>query len=235
MVTEEMRALMGRLGYTFKDELLLLKALTHTSYANEHRKMKTGHNERLEFLGDAVLEAVSSEYLYGRYPTRGEGDLSRRRAEMVCESSLAIAARKLDIPPMLRLGHGEEAMGGRGKDSIISDAVEAIIGAIYLDGGFSFAREFILTHILRVLENETLYSDVKTELQELLQTKTENVTYELQGEIGPEHEKVFRMAAVFKGEVIGIGEGRTKKAASQAAARDALARINGEQNVSETD
>ncbi len=177
-------------GYHFKDRKLLLTALTHTSYANEHRRENVRHNERLEFLGDAVLETVSSEYL--------------------------------GLPDYLRLGRGEEQMGGRLKDSIISDAVESLIGAMYLDGGFDCARTFILEHILGDLRKEDLYRDNKTALQELVQQDGGKIEYVLVGEDGPDHAKTFTISVLINGEEAGRGEGRTKKAASQKAAKAAL-------------
>lgn len=217
-----MTELERRLGYTFEDPSLLRTALTHTSYANEHRREKAVHNERLEFLGDAVLELVSSEYLYTKYPQMGEGEMSKKRASMVCEPSLAKCARGLELPGCLRLGHGEEQMGGREKDSIISDAMEAVIGAVFLDGGFDQARQLVLDHILLDLREEDLFRDRKTRLQELVQEKGRHVTYELTGESGPAHRKVFCVDAVIDGRVLGSGTGRTKKAAAQAAAEEAI-------------
>ena len=209
-------------GYHFKDRKLLLTALTHTSYANEHRRENVRHNERLEFLGYAVLETVSSEYLFKKYPEKGEGELSTTRASMVCEPSLAICARDLGLPDYLRLGRGEEQMGGRLKDSIISDAVESLIGAMYLDGGFDCARTFILEHILGDLRKEDLYRDNKTALQELVQQDGGKIEYVLVGEDGPDHAKTFTISVLINGEEAGRGEGRTKKAASQKAAKAAL-------------
>ncbi len=212
-------------GYHFKDRKLLLTALTHTSYANEHRRENVRHNERLEFLGDAVLEAVSSEYLFKKYPEKGEGELSTTRASMVCEPSLAICARDLGLPEYLRLGRGEEQMGGRTKDSIISDAVESLIGAMYLDGGFECARTFILEHILGDLKKEDLYRDNKTALQELVQQDGGKIEYVLVGEEGPDHAKTFTISVLVNGVEAGRGEGRTKKAASQKAALSALGKM----------
>lgn len=214
-----------RIGCQFHDRSLLELAVTHTSYANEHRREHTAHNERLEFLGDAVLETVSSEYLYIKYPDLGEGKLSKMRASMVCEPSLAIVAKRMGLPAFLRLGRGEETMGGREKDSITSDAVESVIGAIYLDSGFETAKEFILKHILNDLKTEELYYDNKTRLQEYVQERGMKLEYALLSEQGPDHMKVFRISAVIDGESYGIGEGRTKKAASQNAARAALERL----------
>ena len=214
-----------KIDYHFKDRSLLELAVTHTSYANEHRRENIAHNERIEFLGDAVLETVSSEYLYLKYPELGEGKLSKMRASMVCEPSLAIIAKRLTLPQFLRLGKGEEAMGGREKDSITSDAVESVSGAIYLDSGFESAKSFILKHILGDLKREELYYDNKTRLQEYVQERGMKLEYVLVSAEGPDHMKVFRIAAVIDGENYGIGEGRTKKAASQNAARAALEKL----------
>jgi len=212
----------GKIGYSFGDKGLLATALTHTSYANEHRKQKVRHNERLEFLGDAVLEAVSSDYLFKLYPDKGEGELSRIRASMVCEPSLAICFKELKLQEELRLGNGEIAIGGMEKDSITSDAMEAVIGAIYLDGGFEAAKEFVTRCVLNTLKPEDLARDDKTVLQEIVQEKGGSVTYVLTGESGPDHDKCFSVEARIGEKVIGKGEGRTKKAASKAAAAAAL-------------
>lgn len=208
--------------YRFHNRDLLLTAVTHTSYANEHRKEGCRHNERLEFLGDAVLEIISSEYLFLKYPDKEEGELSKIRASMVCEPSLAKCARDLGLPRYLRLGKGEDRMGGRRKDSITSDATEAVIGAIYLDGGFEEAKKFVMKHILLDLQEEDLFVDDKTRLQELVQEQNTRVEYKLLAEEGPDHNKTFRCAAVVDGKTIGIGSGRTKKAAEQSAALEAL-------------
>lgn len=224
-MNDHLQALEERLGYHFRDRNLLLQALTHTSFANEHKKQGIGHNERLEFLGDAVLETISSEYLYKTYPKLLEGELSKIRASMVCEPSLAICARFLGLPDYLRLGKGEELMGGRKKESIISDAMEAVIGAMYLDGGFTTTKAFVEEHVLRHLKNEELYRDNKTHLQEIVQEAGKRVEYVILEESGPDHDKSFTVAAVLEGATIGVGTGRTKKAASQAAAEAALRKM----------
>ncbi len=211
-----------KIEYQFQNRSLLLTAVTHTSYANEHRKEKAVHNERLEFLGDAVLEVVSSEYLFHKYPKKQEGELSKIRASMVCEPSLAKCARDLDLPRYLRLGKGEELMGGREKDSITSDATEAVIGAIYLDGGFEAAKTFVMNYILLELSEEDLFKDAKTRLQELIQEQNKKVEYTILSEEGPDHDKHFTAGVFVDGKRIGIGDGRTKKAAEQAAARGAI-------------
>ena len=219
----ELKELEKRIGYTFQDKSLLLLALTHTSYANEHRKQGCHHNERLEFLGDAVLETVSSEYLYKKFPERMEGELSKLRASMVCEPALAYCARNMGLPDFILLGRGEEMTGGRERDSIISDATEALIGAIYLDGGFNKAKEFILSFILDDVETRRLFVDCKTILQEIAQSKTgRSLEYVLVREDGPDHDKHFTVHVRMDGEVLGRGEGHTKKAAEQAAAYEAV-------------
>ena len=223
---KDLAELCERAGYHFQNEKLLVTALTHTSYANEHRRQGCHHNERMEFLGDAVLELVSSEFLYNKYSKMEEGDLSKVRAGMVCEPSLAKCARDIGLPEFLRRGKGEEQMGGRQKDSIISDALEAFIGAIFLDGGFEEARSFVRAHILLDLSEEDLFSDKKTVLQELLQAKGLSASYELIDESGPAHDKRFRIAVAAGGDVLGEGEGKTKKAAAQAAAEEALRAMN---------
>ncbi|MDO5702823.1 MAG: ribonuclease III [Lachnospiraceae bacterium] len=212
----------GRIGYHFTDRGLLVTALTHTSFANEHRRRDCPHNERLEFLGDAVLEVVTSEFLYNNYPDMEEGRMSKTRASMVCEPSLARCARDLGLPQFIRLGNGEEQMGGRRKDSIISDALEAVIGAVFCDGGFDEARRFVLDFVLGELRTEDLFKDRKTALQEILQEKNLGVEYRLVGESGPAHNKEFLVAAVIDGEVMGTGTGKSKKAAEQAAAEQAI-------------
>ncbi len=211
-----------KIEYHFQDKALLEAAVTHTSYANEHRREGCRHNERLEFLGDAVLEVVSSEYLFHKYPKKQEGELSKMRASMVCEPSLAKCARDLGLAAFLRLGKGEEQMGGREKDSITSDATEALIGAIYLDGGFEAAKKFVLHYILLDLQEADLFKDAKTRLQELIQERNRKVEYRILSETGPDHNKSFIAAAFVEGRKIGEGQGRTKKAAEQDAARQAI-------------
>ncbi len=217
-----MRALQERLGYAFRDPTLLENALTHSSYANERR----GHsNERLEFLGDSVLGMVTAEKLYHTFPDLPEGRLSRLRAELVCEQALHAVALDLRLGDYLRLGKGEEHSGGRTRPSILADAVEAIIAAMFLDGGLQPAKNFILSHILAGLEAGEMHhvADYKTELQEQVQKKADqHLRYELVGESGPDHRKQFVMAVYLNDAEIGRGEGRSKKEAEQAAARAAL-------------
>ena len=224
---KKLKELEQRIGYTFQDQKLLEHSMRHSSYANEKHMKKTECNERLEFLGDAVLELVSSEFLFFENPNMPEGELTRTRASMVCEPSLAFCARELNLGEYLLLGKGEEHTGGRFRDSITSDALEALIGAIYLDGGFANAKEFILRFVLNDLENKKLFYDSKTILQELVQGEfSETVSYKLLKEEGPDHNKSF-FVAVYIGEMAyGEGQGRTKKAAEQQAAYQAILELN---------
>ena len=212
-----------KLGYTFQDRKLLEHALCHSSYANERHWDKLMNNERLEFLGDAVLELATSEFLYQNYPTMPEGEATRTRASIVCEQTLALCARDLGLGEWLRLGKGEELTGGRDRDSITSDAMEALLGAIYLDGGFANAKEFVHRFILNDIEHKKLFYDSKTILQEQIQSETEEpIHYELVKEEGPDHNKRFTVNVMLKEKVLGSGSGRTKKAAEQEAAYRAL-------------
>ena len=211
------------IGYTFRNKKLLKQALTHSSYANEKKLGKLGCNERLEFLGDAVLELVSSDVLYAKFPQIPEGELTKKRASLVCEPSLAYCARQFDLPKYLLLGRGEDMTGGRMRDSIVSDATEALLGAIYLDGGFEKAREFVLKFILNDMEHKQLFYDSKTILQELVQeTGRQTVEYVLTKETGPDHNKQFSVDVLINGTPAGSGTGHTKKAAEQAAAYQAI-------------
>ncbi|MDD3338238.1 MAG: ribonuclease III [Lachnospiraceae bacterium] len=223
---EKLKELERKIGYTFQDYQLLVCAMTHTSYANEHKRERIHHNERLEFLGDAVLELVSSEFLFKGNQDKPEGELTRMRASMVCEPTLALCARDWDLGTYLLLGKGEDATGGRGRDSIVSDAVEALIGAIYLDGGFANAKEFIMNYILNDIEEKQLFYDSKTILQEITQGQFgQNVNYELIGEEGPDHNKTFTVEVSIKDKKLGSGSGRTKKAAEQEAAYQAIRKL----------
>ncbi len=218
-----MENLQKRIGYHFKDIALLKRALTHSSYVNEQRINKNGDYERLEFLGDAVLELVSSEFLFHEHPEVPEGELTKMRASMVCEPSLAFCARDIELGNFILLGKGEENTGGRGRDSITSDVMEAVTGAIFLDGGMEPAKAFIHRFILSDLEDKQLFYDSKSNLQELIQGKLKkDFQYELLEESGPEHNKLFKVAVRMENEVLGEGAGRTKKAAEQQAAYKAL-------------
>ena len=221
-----LRTLEERIGYQFRDETLLRQALTHSSFTNEQKINKAKNYERLEFLGDAVLELVSSEFLFREHPEVPEGELTKLRASMVCEPSLAFCARDLELGEFIRLGKGEESTGGRRRDSITSDAIEAVIGAIYLDGGMTAAKAFIDRFILSDLEDKQLFYDSKSNLQELVQGKfRQELSYRLLDESGPEHDKTFRVSVHMGEEVLGEGQGRTKKAAEQQAAYKALLQL----------
>ena len=201
---------------------LLKNALTHSSYANEKKTGNYKDNERLEFLGDAVLELTSSEFIYTGNPDMNEGKMTRLRASIVCEPTLAMCARQIHLQEYIMLGKGEDLTGGRTRDSIISDALEALIGAIYLDGGFANAKEFIHRFVLNDLENKQLFYDSKTILQEVVQAHGLEVEYELTGEEGPEHDKKFHVIAKAGDLFVVKGTGHTKKAAQQQAAYNAL-------------
>ena len=224
-----MKDLEEKLGYTFQDRKLLEGALYHSSYANENRGRGIASNERLEFLGDAVLGMVVADHLYRAYPDMPEGELTRTRAALVCEGSLVKVARELSLGDYLKLGKGESAGGGRRRPSIQADAVEAIIAAIYLDGGIGSARKMIQRFILSrnpgdVTENQ----DYKTALQELVQKESgQELSYHLVGESGPDHDKRFAIQVTLNGKVIGHGEGRSKKEGEQMAAQEAIKNLNG--------
>ena len=220
-----LNALEERLAYRFHDLALLDTALTHTSYVKGDGRA-SAHNERLEFLGDAVLELCTSEYLYLRFPEYDEGAMTRLRAQAVCESALHEVARDYDLGALLLLGRGEDHSGGREKPSILSDAVEAVIGALYIDGGMEVAKEFIMRFVHRSVEDAMagrLIKDHKTMLQEYVQKRHMGpIVYELTGSSGPDHNKTFSMRVLVAGETAGAGEGRTKQEAGQQAARAAL-------------
>ena len=223
---ESLHQLEERLGYRFNDPSLLRGALYHSSYANEHRTMGISSNERLEFLGDAVLGFVSAEHLYRKHPDLPEGELTRIRAALVCEESLHEVAQSLQRGDFLLLGKGEESGGGRRRPSILADAVEAVLAAVYLDGGIDKARELIHRVLLDKEQEQVVESrrrDCKTELQELVQRKpNQELHYALVSESGPDHAKVFAVAVTLNGQTIGLGSGHSKKEAEQSAARSAL-------------
>jgi len=227
-------ALENKIGYHFADSSILLHALSHSSYANEMRMNKEKNNERLEFLGDAVLELVTSEYVYKEYANLTEGDLTKLRASIVCEQTLSACARDLNIGIYLLLGKGEDFSGGRERDSILSDALEAVIGGIYLDGGFTNAKEFITSFILEDLKDKDLFFDSKTILQEMIQNgnNKQKIHYELLSEEGPDHNKTFTIAVCVENDEIGCGSGRTKKAAEQEAAYQAIQKLQNGQTHS---
>ena len=225
-----MQPLEEKLGYTFQDKRLLENALTHSSYANEHRGAGICSNERLEFLGDAVLEVVSSEFLFLNHPDMPEGEMTKLRASLVCEPALAYCAEAISLGDYLILGKGEDMTGGRERASVTSDAMEAMIGAIYLDGGFANAKEYIDRFILNDIENKQLFFDSKTILQEIVQGEMEcEPVYELTGEEGPNHNKKFTVQVLIREQVYGTGSGRTKKAAEQEAAYRAIIALRGKQ------
>ncbi len=211
------------IGYKFKNKEHLELALMHSSYGNNKRWGDHVCNERIEFLGDAVLELLSSQYLYENYPNEPEGELTRIRASLVCEQSLAACSRTIRLGEFIYLGRGEEVSGGRERESIVSDALEALIGAIYLDGGFANAKEFVERFVLNDIENRQLFYDSKTILQELVQKYfKDRLEYVHVGERGPDHDKTFIVNIVFDGNVISEGEGRNKKRAEQEAAYKAI-------------
>ena len=221
----DVKELQNRIGYAFRDEKLMENALTHSSYANERGKSRAFSNERLEFLGDSVLGFVTAEYLFEKYPSRPEGEMTRIRAELVCEQSLAATAEVLELGSVLLLGKGEEQNGGRTRKSILADAVEALLAAIYLDGGIVPARAFVLDHILA--EKPTELTDYKTALQELVQsTGGVSPQYKIIDEYGPDHAKTFVARVEIEGEPAGEGSGRTKKEAEQSAAKAAMESLN---------
>ena len=218
-----MKTLEERLGYQFKNRALLENALTHSSYANEHREAGLTSNERLEFLGDSVLGMVVADHLFREHPDMPEGELTRTRAALVCEGSLVEVARNLELGKYLRLGKGEDAGGGRERPSILADATEAVLAALYLDGGIAQARRAIRTLILGNEEEMSASRDYKTALQELVQRESgRTLHYRLVGESGPDHAKCFSVEVELDGVTVGAGEGRTKKAAEQNAARAAI-------------
>ncbi|MDO4345152.1 MAG: ribonuclease III [Eubacteriales bacterium] len=219
-----------KIGYRFENRELIENALRHSSYANEHRKSNLKDNERLEFLGDAVLELSSSEFLFRTYADMKEGDMTKLRASIVCEPTLAQCAAAIELGSFLRLGRGEELTGGRLRDSVVSDAMEALIGAIYLDGGFASAKEFVERFILNDVEHKKLFFDSKTILQEIVQStyKGEQMSYRLLREEGPEHSKTF-VVQLFIGEKgFEEGRGRTKKSAEQEAAYRTIITLKGQ-------
>ena len=225
-----MTTLEEKLGYTFQNTALLENALTHSSCANESRG-KLQSNERLEFLGDSILGMVVADHLYRNHPDLPEGELTRVRATLVCEKSLCDLARAIHLGDYLRLGRGEDLSGGRDRPSILADAFEAVIAAIYLDGGMEAASAFILRNMSSLLSNRTYtpFVDYKTRLQEIVQQNPEDqLEYRLAGEEGPDHAKIFTVQVILDNNVFSTGRGRSKKAAEQDAAKEAL-RLMGEE------
>ena len=219
---EKIKELEEKIGYEFKKKELIWQALTHSSFSNEQKINKYKNYERLEFLGDAVLELLSSQFFFETYPDMPEGEMTKLRSSMVCELALAYCARDISLGDYLLLGKGEEITGGRTRDSIISDVMEAVIGALYLDGGLSEADAFVKKYILSDLESKQLFFFFLTILQEEVQRDGQSLTYELVSETGPDHDKVFMVEARIDGQTVGKGQGRNKKSAQQQAAYQAL-------------
>lgn len=225
MIEERLTELEEKIQYRFRNRLLLRQALTHSSYANEQKINKFEDYERLEFLGDAVLELVSSDFLFREEREMAEGQLTRRRSSIVCEPALAFCARDIALEKYILLGKGEETTGGRNRDSIVSDVMEAVIGAIYVDSGIEAASEFVHRFVLSDLEHKQLFYDAKTILQEIIQQEgKEPLHYELLKEEGPEHAKTFLVEVRVGDRKLGSGSGHSKKAAEQQAAYQALLR-----------
>ncbi len=225
-----MEALEKNLNYQFNNKELLLNALTHSSYANEARRGITS-NERLEFLGDSVLSVIVADYLYKNFASLPEGELTKLRASLVCEKSLCSFSRELQIGKFLRLGKGEEKNGGKERDSILADAFEAVLAAMYLDGGIEVARKHVMRFILDELKHtdDEVFKDYKTALQEIIQRNPEeSVSYFLTDEKGPDHDKVFTVEVRLNSNVIGTGKGKSKKQAEQMAAKQALSLMGAE-------
>lgn len=219
-----METLEKNLNYSFKNKDLLINALTHSSYANEVRN-GVSSNERLEFLGDSVLSVIVADYLYKQFQNLPEGELTKLRASLVCEKSLCGFSRELELGRYLRLGKGEDKGGGRERDSILADAFEAVLAAIYLDGGLEISRKHVMRFILSELKHtdDEVFKDYKTTLQEIIQRNPEeSVKYILTGESGPDHDKIFEVEVHLNSNVIGVGKGRNKKQAEQMAAKEAL-------------
>ena len=215
------------IGYQFRNIQLLQNALAHSSYANERWHNGLLSNERLEFLGDSVLGMLVAEYLYRTFPDRPEGELTRMRADMVCEQTLAAVANRIGLGEHLLLGHGEERLGGRSRESILADAVESVIAACFLDGGLNAAAKFVQQFILVEVPVKKLNNvDYKTSLQELVQQKKNQVlSYALVGQSGPDHDKQFDVEVMLNGTVVGRGSGRSKKRAEQMAAKSAMEQL----------
>lgn len=220
----------AKIEYKFNNVELLNWALTHSSYANEHKRFKITYNERLEFLGDSVLGLIVSDYIFIKYSNYPEGELTKLRATVVCEPSLSYVAKQIDLGKYMLLGKGEEVTGGRERVSILADAFEALIGSIYLDGRFNNAKIFVLKYMTGIIENAVdgreLFIDYKTQLQEILQKKTKSkIEYKIISEEGPDHNKVFHTEVMVKNKTLGKGYGKSKKEAEQNAAKIALERM----------
>lgn len=218
----DINGLENKIGYIFKDKSLPEMAITHSSYANERKINKSADYERLEFLGDAVLELTVSEFLYENYPGKKEGEMTRCRAALVCEPTLAACARSYSLPDFLLLGKGEAAAGGKERDSILCDVFEAIAGAIYLDGGYEESKKYIYRFVLENWENKALFVDSKTILQERVQKYGGSIEYRTVAEEGPANEKLYVEELLIDGKVVASAQGRSKKAAQQQAAYNYL-------------
>ncbi len=220
----------SKLNYSFKEKNYLLRALTHSSYSNENKKEKLKNNERLEFLGDSVLGLIISEYLFSHYSNLEEGQLTKIRAKIVCEASLGEASRNLKLGEYMLFGRGEELTGGRERTSILSDAFEALIAAIFLDGGMASARNFVLKSLEAVIEDAVqgkLFIDYKTRLQEVIQVQKGNrIKYDIVKEEGPDHAKIFYTEVRLNDMIIGVGSGHSKKESEQEAAKEGLKRLS---------
>lgn len=222
-----LNALEQKIGYSFKNSRWLTLALTHSSYANEHKAHGVACNERLEFMGDSVLGFISAEYLYSKFISKPEGELSKLRSSLVCETALDMYAKQIELGKYLLLGHGEDLAGGRTRPSILADAFEALIAAIYMDGGIDCAKKFVLPFIEQAIaNNETTHAlnrDYKTALQEIAQKNPgEIISYAVVGETGPDHNKCFSVNVYLNSNLLASGEGRSKKEAEQDAAKQAL-------------
>lgn len=227
---KEIQKLEQTLGYTFANRSLLLHALTHSSFVNESRETGVSSNERLEFLGDSVLGMIMAEHLFDTFSHTPEGELSKLRASVVCEDSLARLARRMNLGNYLRMGRGEEKNGGRERDSILADAMEAVIAAIYLDGGMDSIRPLVVGWLSDAAAHSAhqggMEQDYKTRLQEYAQQSNHIVSYHLVGESGPDHNKLFQTQVLLDGKVIAAGEGQSKKKSEQSAAKAALDILN---------
>ena len=218
----KLHELENRIGYKFKDISLLETALTHSSFANE-KQLSRECNERLEFLGDSILGVITAEYFYHNFNHLPEGEMTKRRAACACEDSLFAFAKEIDLGKYIFLGKGEENTGGRNRASMLADAFEAVIAAIYLDGGLENARNFVLDFVKKAANKPASFRDCKTELQEIIQKNPdEHLSYVLVGESGPDHDKRFEVEVLLNSNVIGCGVGRSKKLAEQQAAKQAL-------------
>lgn len=232
MIIMDLKELEQKIQYIFKDIKILKQAMTHSSYSNENKQSRLESNERLEFLGDAVLEIVVSDFLYKNYVNRTEGDLTKMRASIVCEPTLSFCTKEIELGKYLFLGKGEDMTGGRERSSIVADAMEALIGGIYLDGGFANAKEFIYRFILTDIEHKQFFYDSKTILQEIVQSEfSEDLSYEIIKEEGPDHNKYFEVNALVGEKIVGCGKGRTKKAAEQMAAYEGIINLKKVKNT----